>query len=172
MVMTSAILECECEPRQQGVSPEGLSGDSQKNGFVRSPVGDQTLCDSADDESRRASRVRRMRIEFIASPAFENPRAARDILRPAPAAPTDTGETCGDSRRKAPAGTPPYLAALYATPLLTRDQEFHLFRKMNYLKFSAERLRKRLQSRNPQRAQPNYQRQLKARGFHCENSRR
>jgi len=36
---------------------------------------------------------------------------------------------------------PPYLAALYEVPLLTREQEYHLFRKFNYLRFEADRLR-------------------------------
>lgn len=47
----------------------------------------------------------------------------------------------------APAGLPPYLASLYETPLLDKDQEAFLFRKMNYLKFQAERLRNALHSR-------------------------
>ena len=34
-------------------------------------------------------------------------------------------------RTKAPKGLPPYLASLYEVPLLTREQEMHLFRKMN-----------------------------------------
>ena len=36
-----------------------------------------------------------------------------------------------------PSGLPPYLASLYEVPLLTREQEAHLFRKMNYLKYKA-----------------------------------
>ena len=40
-----------------------------------------------------------------------------------------------------PSGLPPYLASLYEVPLLTREQEMHLFRKMNYLKYKASRLR-------------------------------
>ena len=36
---------------------------------------------------------------------------------------------------------PAYLESLYEVPLLTREQEIHLFRKMNYLKFKASVLR-------------------------------
>lgn len=43
-----------------------------------------------------------------------------------------------------PAGTLPYLAALYEFPLLTREQEFQIFRKMNYLRFEAARLQRKL----------------------------
>ena len=44
-------------------------------------------------------------------------------------------------RTKAPKGLPPYLADLYEVPLLSREQEVHLFRKMNYLKSLANQLR-------------------------------
>ena len=43
-----------------------------------------------------------------------------------------------------PAGLPPYLARLYEVPLLTREQEEHLFRKFNYLKYKASQLREQL----------------------------
>ena len=40
-----------------------------------------------------------------------------------------------------PKDVPAYLASLYEVSLLTREQEVHLFRKMNYLKFQASALR-------------------------------
>lgn len=43
-----------------------------------------------------------------------------------------------------PEDTPPYLASLYEFPLLTRDQEYHLFRKMNFLRYEAARLQSQL----------------------------
>jgi len=48
-----------------------------------------------------------------------------------------------------PSDLPPYLASLYEVPLLTREQESHLFRKMNYLKFKAVRLRESLDTSRP-----------------------
>jgi RNA polymerase primary sigma factor/RNA polymerase sigma factor len=45
---------------------------------------------------------------------------------------------------RVPADLPSYLAALYDVPLLTREQEYHLFRQMNYLKHKASVLRQRL----------------------------
>lgn len=50
---------------------------------------------------------------------------------------------------KLPTGLPSYLASLYAVPLLTFEQEQHLFRKMNYLKFRASRYRKQLDLQHP-----------------------
>ena len=52
-------------------------------------------------------------------------------------------------RTKPPAGLPRYLASLYEVALLNREQEQYLFRKYNYLKFKASRLREGL---NPTKA--------------------
>src|SRR5262249_20060827 len=48
------------------------------------------------------------------------------------------------AKAKAPSGLPPYLASLYDAPLLSREQEIHLFRKMNYQKYRASKLRESL----------------------------
>ena len=68
------------------------------------------------------------------------PGAATPILGPMP----EPADGRAPRRTKAPKGLPPYLASLYEVPLLGREQEAHLFRKMNYLKFAANRLRERL----------------------------
>ena len=52
-------------------------------------------------------------------------------------------------RGRLPSGLPPYLASLYEVPLLSREQEGHLFRKMNYLKYKASELRKELDPSRP-----------------------
>ncbi|MEA1950002.1 MAG: sigma-70 family RNA polymerase sigma factor, partial [Planctomycetota bacterium] len=52
-----------------------------------------------------------------------------------------------------PAGLPSYLASLYQIPLLEREQEAHLFRKLNYLKFKASRLRDKLDPSRPKTSQ-------------------
>jgi RNA polymerase primary sigma factor/RNA polymerase sigma factor len=50
---------------------------------------------------------------------------------------------------RVPSGLPPYLASLYEVPLLNREQEQHIFRKMNYLKFKASELRDQLDAGRP-----------------------
>ena len=55
-------------------------------------------------------------------------------------------------KAKLPAGLPPYLASLYEVPLLSRTQEAHLFRKMNFLKYKACRLRTKLDANRPKSA--------------------
>jgi RNA polymerase sigma factor (sigma-70 family) len=59
--------------------------------------------------------------------------------------------TADDAAKKAriPAGLPPYLASLYEVPLLSRGQEAHLFRKMNFLKYKACKLREGLNPSQP-----------------------
>ena len=48
-----------------------------------------------------------------------------------------------------PSGLPAYVACLYEVPLLTREQEAYMFRKMNYLKYKAGKLRARLDVNRP-----------------------
>jgi RNA polymerase primary sigma factor len=95
--------------------------------------------------------VREMRVRWIAElpldymPNEEFAKAASDtaILGPVPAA-----ENASTPLRP-PAGLPAYLAALYEVPLLNREQEAHLFRKMNYAKYMAAKLRDQLDERRP-----------------------
>lgn len=54
-------------------------------------------------------------------------------------------------KSRVPSGIPPYLANLYEVSLLTREHEAHLFRKMNYLKYKASKLRETLDVNRPKR---------------------
>ncbi len=91
----------------------------------------------------RAGRILEQKLDVMYDPSFEDPKAALTILGPIPGSPANARQT----KAKAPAGLPPYLASLYGdAPLLNREQEAHLFRKMNYLKFRAATLREGLDS--------------------------
>ncbi|MFV1963817.1 MAG: sigma-70 family RNA polymerase sigma factor [Pirellulaceae bacterium] len=87
----------------------------------------------------RARRILELPLDYIDNESFERAGAEVEILGSVP--PAD--ET---ARRKSrpPTGLPPYLASLYETPLLTRDHESHLFRRFNYLKHLACRLRENM----------------------------
>ena len=85
----------------------------------------------------RALRVLEVKFEYMGHSSFDEPAAAHEIMGPLP----DPIDGKGPRKSKAPKGLPPYLASLYEVPLLAREQEAHLFRKMNYLKFAAEKLR-------------------------------
>ena len=91
----------------------------------------------------RAYKILEVKLECMAHPSFDDPSSVAAILGPMP-------EADGSVRKsKAPKGLPPYLSSLYEVPLLAREQEAHLFRKMNFLKFQANQLRDAL---DPSRA--------------------
>ena len=94
---------------------------------------------------QQLKQVQELELDYIPNKRFRRTSAAEErvILGPAP-----------ENRQAArtiprPPGLPPYLASMYETPLLTREQEQHLFRKMNYLKHKASELRNRLRIRRP-----------------------
>lgn len=94
----------------------------------------------------RAKRIMELPLDFIYSPEFEQiktPEQEREVLGPPPPSPQP------QKPAKVPPGLPPYLASLYEVPLLTREQEVHLFRKMNYLKYKASKLREKLDPAHP-----------------------
>jgi RNA polymerase primary sigma factor len=87
----------------------------------------------------RAIRILEQTLEYIDNPRFEDRDAAATILAPMPEGPRAA------TRPRPPAGLPTYLASLYGdAPLLSREQEAHLFRKMNYLKSRTGKLREAL----------------------------
>ena len=95
----------------------------------------------------RAQRICELPLDYIPNEQFSKVLRAqkleRKVLGPMPA----SDEPLKKSRL--PSGLPPYLASLYEVPLLTRIQEAHLFRKMNYLKYKAARLRGKLDLSQP-----------------------
>lgn len=86
----------------------------------------------------RARRILELPLDFMMHESFEKAGIEKEILAPMPVV-----ETSGRKMRS-PSGLPPYLASLYEVPLLTREQEYHLFRRFNYLKYKAVKLRDRL----------------------------
>jgi RNA polymerase sigma factor (sigma-70 family) len=89
---------------------------------------------------QRAHRLLEVKLDHIPHPSFDDPAMADEILGPPPK-PLDPRTP---RKAKAPKGLPPYLASLYEVPLLGREEELHLFRKMNYLKHRAIKLREQL----------------------------
>lgn len=89
----------------------------------------------------RARRLLSQTLDYIPNPSFDDRTAEADILAPMPGA--ETFEA-GRKQLRVPKDAPPELAPLYEMPLLTREQEAHLFRKMNFLKHKAHQLRKGL----------------------------
>ncbi|MBI2806815.1 MAG: sigma-70 family RNA polymerase sigma factor [Planctomycetes bacterium] len=82
----------------------------------------------------RAQRFLDQPLEFIYHESFDDPDQAARIVAPMPNA-----EAFELARRhmRIPKDAPPELFSNYEMPLLTKDQEQHLFRKMNFLKHRA-----------------------------------
>jgi RNA polymerase primary sigma factor len=92
---------------------------------------------------QRAAKIMELHLDFIPNPVFEDQSMIEAILSELPV-------SSEPSRKiKAPSGLPAYLASLYDVPLLTREQEYHLFRKMNYLKHAAAEMRDKLDLKMP-----------------------
>jgi RNA polymerase primary sigma factor/RNA polymerase sigma factor len=96
----------------------------------------------------RAARILDLPLDCIENAEFlclRSDKKASEILGPLPESDVPAKEP------RAPSGLPAYLSSLYEVPLLTRQQEAHLFRKMNYLKYQASKLRETLDSTRPKR---------------------
>lgn len=94
--------------------------------------------------ARRAALFDRA-IDYIPCRLFLRKDAERLATEP----PADAAVPLERTGREPPrgAGLPPYLASLYHTRLLTRDEEQFYFRRMNWLKFRAATLRGELDRR-------------------------
>ena len=97
----------------------------------------------------RAQRIMNLPLDYIPHSSFSRVRSrkAEDrVLAPSPESEAPL------KKSRLPNGLPPYLASLYEVPLLSRKQEAHLFRKMNYLKYKASKLRAKLDLARPKRS--------------------
>ncbi len=83
----------------------------------------------------RAVRIMELPLDYIPNDYFDDPSAADVILAEMPESDQPAKKT------RLPSGLPPYLASLYEVPLLNREQEAHLFRRFNFLKHQAAKLR-------------------------------
>ncbi len=101
----------------------------------------------------RARRTMELPLDFIPNPRFSRANVEKAIMTDMPASETALKKT------RLPAGLPPYLASLYEVPLLNREQEGHLFRKFNYLKYKASKLREEL---DPARARSSVMEQIES----------
>jgi RNA polymerase primary sigma factor/RNA polymerase sigma factor len=93
---------------------------------------------------KRYARIVNLPLDFIPNSRFSRIRDKGKVLGPMPVATTPS------RKPRMPKDLPRYLASLYEVPLLSREQEQHLFRKFNYVKYCANRLRKQLDAERPQ----------------------
>ena len=148
----AALRQHDQENPDQAVFPVGAGPltDLQKTNIFRAYRRGATVEKLCGDYNRtkttiyrvinemRAQRIAQLPLEYMDNPRFARKGAEKACLGLMPS--TDTPSR----KARRPADLPPYLASLYEIPLLTREQEQHLFRKYNYLKFKASRLRDQL----------------------------
>ncbi len=91
----------------------------------------------------RAERIFELPLDYMAASEFKKPNADERILAATPVAPS------GQRLPRKPSDLPAYIASLYDVPLLTAEQETHLFRKYNYLKYKTAKLREQLDPARP-----------------------
>ena len=94
----------------------------------------------------RARQTLGARIKFVSHPRFDDSTVAAEILGPMPG-PDSGGKN--PRKAKAPEDLPSFAAESQDSRFLTRGQEVHLFRKMNYLKYQAAQLQEAI---NPSQA--------------------
>src|SRR4051794_39089126 len=116
---------------RRGVFLEALA---QQSGLSRAPL-------TRGMNEMRGRRLLENKLGYMGDPAFEDPAVVAEILGPFPPA---AGSGSDARRSRVPEDLPPYLESLYEIPLLSREQERYLFRRMNYLKYQAHQLRERL----------------------------
>jgi len=145
-----AIFPVKCGPLQAETKQEvyqehrrGEPVESLARRFCRTRSGIQRIINEV-----RAARILELPLDYMDNQQFHRLRSesrAREILGPPPE------NDFATKKPRLPKGLPAYLASLYDVPLLTREQEAHLFRKMNYLKHEASNLRETLDMDRPNR---------------------
>ncbi len=120
---------------QRGV---GISQLTRQYGRSRSSIVRIVNC-------QRANELMQLPLDYIANDKFTaaTKKLEAEIISEVPEA------IIPPRKVRPPSGLPTYLASLYDVQLLTREQEYHLFRKMNYLKFKASKLRDALNLADP-----------------------
>jgi RNA polymerase primary sigma factor len=102
----------------------------------------------------RAKEIIQQPIDYIYNADFDDPSKAEMMLAEMPAKDDFEAKRFG---KHAPKDVPAQMAHLYEWPLLSKDQEQHLFRKMNFLKHKLNKLQ---QSIDPTRAKVSEMRAL------------
>ncbi len=132
LTMPSRCLDSDRASAASVATPPVLPDEMALEPFGMSPVGQSPTLTEV-----RTRRLLETRIDFVPHPSFDDPATHSMIVNPPPAI-----SRGGDvARVKPPAGVTWILEGISGEPLLTREQEVHLFRKMNFLKHQASRFR-------------------------------
>lgn len=101
----------------------------------------------------RAAELAAAPIAYIHNETFDAPQAEKHILSDAQPL-GENGQAVTDvTLTRTPGEVPAYLQELYKTPLLSREEEVDLFRRMNFLLHQAEVIRRKIAA-SPDRCAP------------------
>lgn len=89
----------------------------------------------------RAKELVRTPVDYIYNPDFDDPAKEAEILAEMPGEAKFQADRAGKSP---PKDVPAHMVHLYEWPLLTKEQEQHVFRKMNFLKHKLHKLQETL----------------------------
>ena len=120
-----------------------------RRGAAPMPDGELGLAESNGNRhvvEMRARRILEARIRFVGHPDFDDSTATAEILGPMPGS-VGRGKSTGRARTREV--LPLSDADFQDTKFLTREQEVHAFRQMNFLKHQAAQLKEAI---NPSRA--------------------
>lgn len=92
----------------------------------------------------RAAQLNERSITYIYNECFDDPGMEQEICANSDELDRETEDNRKKTSVKPPSDLPPYLKSLYTFPLLSPAEEQHLFRKYNYLKYTADKLRKNI----------------------------
>jgi RNA polymerase primary sigma factor len=141
-------------PPSQTASPQYLDEPTPRSPRVRRtagmPLRGLRICEPESGTARETRRGRARRIlgtalNYIAHPSFDDPSAHDAILAPGP----EAVDVQAPRRLRPVMDRDSDVGGLRDAPLLSREQEVHLFRKMNYLKCLAGRIRDRIDPHRP-----------------------
>jgi RNA polymerase primary sigma factor len=132
LTMDSRCLDSDSVSAASVAMPAVFRDETPLEPLSRSPVGQSRMLTEV-----RMRRLLATRIKVVPHPSFDDPATYAMILNPA----SHISRGWDVARVKPPAGTSLILSSIYGEPLLTREQEVHLFRKMNFLKHQAARFR-------------------------------
>ncbi|AMV25917.1 RNA polymerase principal sigma factor HrdA [Gemmata sp. SH-PL17] len=85
----------------------------------------------------RAKELVRQPVDYIYNADFDDPTRESEMLADMPGLAEFDAKRAG---KTPPKDVPPHMAHLYEWPLLTKEQEQHVFRKMNFLKHQLHKL--------------------------------
>lgn len=89
----------------------------------------------------RAKELVRQPVDYIYNPDFDDPSRAEEMLAGMPGLSEFEGKRAGKSP---PKDVPAHMIHLYEWPLLSKEQEQHMFRKMNFLKHQLHKFQESL----------------------------